>query len=165
MSIEDTEIKVGGVSFKGMQIAVVFAIISSIAGGIWTASSIYSRLEAVEAYEIPDVAPLTEEVQLIKQELEDNDISQLQGNLATLQTNLQTIMQQQQQLLLIQERVVEAEKSVTAMKTDVQKAELAVQRIDKFDEYLKTLEDKFKKIDKEIDDLWEGLDALANPLG
>jgi hypothetical protein len=34
-----------------------------------------------------------------------------------------------------------------------------------FDEYLKTLEDKFKKIDKEIDDLWEGLDALANPLG
>ena len=97
MSIEDTEIKVGGVSFKGMHIAIVFGIISSIAGAIWTASSIYSRLEAVEAYEIPDVTPLTEEVHLIKQELEDNDISKLQGNLATLQANLQTIMQQQQQ--------------------------------------------------------------------
>ena len=74
-------------------------------------------------------------------------------------------MQQQQQLLLIQERVVTAEKTVTEMETEVEKAELAVQRIDKFDEYLKTMESKFQKIDKEIDDLWEGLDALANPLG
>ena len=86
MSIEDTEIRVGGASFKGIHIAIVFGIVSSIAGAIWTASSIYSRLEAVEAYEIPDTAPLVEEVHLIKQELEDNDISQLQGKLATIQT-------------------------------------------------------------------------------
>ena len=74
-------------------------------------------------------------------------------------------MQQQQQLLLIQERVVEAEKAVTEMQTEVEKAELAVSRIDKFDEFLQGMEDGVKKINKEIDDLWEGLDALANPLG
>ena len=165
MSIEETEINVGGVSFKGMHIAVVFAIISSIAGAIWTASSIYSRLEAVEAYEIPDTTEIVEQVELIKQELEDNDISQLQGKLATLQVNLQTIVEQQQKLLLIQERVVVAEKTVTEMETEVEKAELAVERIDKFDEYLKTMESRFQKTGKEIDDLWEGLDALANPLG
>ena len=165
MSLEETEVNIGGVKFKGMHIAIVLGIISSIAGTIWTASSIYSRLEAVEAYEIPDIQPLTEEVHLIQQELEDNDISKLQGNLATLQANLQTIMQQQPQLLLIQERVVEAEKAVTEMQTEVEKAELAVTRIDKFDEFLQGMEDRFKKINKEIDDLWEGLDALANPLG
>ena len=52
MSLEETEVNVGGVKFKGMHIAIVLGIISSIAGTIWTASSIYSRLEAVEAYEI-----------------------------------------------------------------------------------------------------------------
>tara|TARA_E500000318_G_C3537984_1_gene203449 strand:- start:606 stop:1103 length:498 start_codon:yes stop_codon:yes gene_type:complete len=165
MSLEETEVNVGGVKFKGMHIAIVLGIISSIGGTIWTASSIYSRLEAVEAYEIPDIQPLTEEVHLIKQELDDNDISKLQGNLATLQANLTTIMEQQAKLLLIQERVVEAEKAVTEMETEVEKAELAVSRIDKFDEFLQGMDDRFKKLDKEIDDLWEGLDALANPLG
>lgn len=165
MSLEETEVNVGGVRFKGMHLAIVFGIISSIGGAIWTASSIYSRLEAVEAYEIPDITEVTEEVHLIKQELQANDISQLQGKLAVLQTNLETIVVQQQKLLLIQERVVAAEKTVTEMETEVEKAELAVERIDKFDVFLQSIEGKFKKIDKEIDDLWEGLDTLANPLG
>ena len=165
MSIEETEINVGGTSFKGVHIAIVFGIISSIAGTIWTASSIYSRLEAVEAYEIPDITEITEEVRLINQELQANDISQLQGKLATLQTNLQTIVDQQQKLLLIQERVVAAEKTVTEMETEVEKAELAVGRIDKFDTFLQNMDGRFKKLDKEVNDLWEGLDTLANPLG
>ena len=41
MSLEETEVNIGGVKFKGMQIAIVLGIISSIAGTIWTASSIY----------------------------------------------------------------------------------------------------------------------------
>lgn len=163
--MSEVSIDVGGVKFKGMHIAIVFGIVSSLAGAIWTSSSIYSRLEAVEAYSIPDISEVTEQVQLIKQELEDNDINQLQGNLAALQTSLENILVQQQKLLLIQERVVTAEKTVTAMETTVEKSELAVKRIDSFETYLKGTEEQFKTISREVDNLWEGLDALANPLG
>ena len=165
MSLEDTEVNIGGVKFKGVYIAILIGIVSTISGGIWTASSIYSRLEAVEAYEIPDTTELHEEVQLIKQELTDNDISQLQGKLATLQTNLTTIITQQGELLAIKERVVEAEKVVTQMETTVEKAELATKEIEKFDAFLQEQDKRISKVQKEIDDIWEGLDALANPLG
>tara|TARA_Y100000356_G_C11135878_1_gene222610 strand:- start:96 stop:593 length:498 start_codon:yes stop_codon:yes gene_type:complete len=165
MSLEDTEVNIGGVKFKGVYIAVVLGIVSSIGGAIWTASSIYSRLEAVEAYEIPDTTELHEEIQLIKQELTDNDISQLQGKLATLQTNLTTIITQQGELLKIKERVVEAEKTVTEMETTVKKAEIATEEVKRFDEYLQEQDKRIDKVNKEIDDIWEGMDALANPLG
>ena len=46
VSIEDSELKIGGQTFKGAWIAVVLAIGSTIGGGVWTASSLYSRLEA-----------------------------------------------------------------------------------------------------------------------
>ena len=94
--IEDSELKIGGQTFKGAWIAVVLAIGSTIGGGVWTASSLYSRLEAVEAVQVPDVAPLHESIQLIEQQLKDNDISQLSAKLATLGTNLITISSQQE---------------------------------------------------------------------
>lgn len=58
MSIEDSELKIGGQTFKGAWIAVVLAIGSTIGGGVWTASSLYSRLEAVECIQVPDIVPL-----------------------------------------------------------------------------------------------------------
>ena len=89
--IGDSELKIGGQTFKGAWIAVVLAIGSTIGGGVWTASSLYSRLEAVEAISVPDVSPLHESIQLIEQQLKDNDISHLSAKLATLGTNLTTI--------------------------------------------------------------------------
>ena len=103
MSLEETEINVGGVKFKGVYIAVVLGFVSTIGGTIWTASELYSRLEAVEAYEIPDTTPLHEDIELIKQELEDNDVKSLQGKLAELGVNLKTIIEQQKDLLAIKE--------------------------------------------------------------
>ena len=75
MSLESSELTIGGQTFKGAWLAVVLAIGSTIGGGVWTASSLYSRLEAVEAVQIPNIGPLEEEVLLIKQELEANDVS------------------------------------------------------------------------------------------
>lgn len=102
-------------------------------GGIWTASSVYARLEAVEAYEIPDTSVLHEDIQLIKQELDDNDISQLQAKLATIGVNLETIMSQQTKLLLLQEKMTAVEKEMEAMKGIVQRAEVSVKDIEKFE--------------------------------
>ena len=149
--------KVDGVGFSGAQIAIVLAFISTIAGGIWTASSVYARLEAVEAYDIPDTTVLHEDIQLIKQELDDNDISQLQAKLATIGVNLETIMGQQTKLLLLQEKLVAVEKEMEAMKGIVQRAEVSVKDIEKF-------EGKVSKMQREIQELWDGMDYLSNPL-
>jgi len=149
--------KVDGVGFSGAQIAIVLAFISTIAGGIWTASSVYARLEAVEAYEIPDTSVLHEDIQLIKQELDDNDISQLQAKLATIGVNLETIMSQQTKLLLLQEKMTAVEKEMEAMKGIVQRAEVSVKDIEKF-------EGKVSKMQREIQELWDGMDYLSNPL-
>ena len=164
MSLEETEINVGGGKFKGVYIAVVLGYVSTIGGTIWTASELYSRLEAVEAYEIPDTTPLHEDIELIKQELEDNDVKSLQGKLAELGVNLKTIIEQQKDLLAIKERVVQAEKDVEAMRTTVAEAKLIVGKVDGFENYLKQFETKIEKVDKEIDDIWLGMDELSNPL-
>ena len=157
MGIEDSELTIGGQTFKGAWIAVVLAIGSTIGGGVWTASSLYSRLEAVEAVQIPDIVPLEEEVLLIKQELEANDVSKLQGKLAELGTNLVVIKDQQSGLLLIKQQVTDVEKSVTEMQTVVQKAEIVVKAVENFEGDIKVLK-------REIQDLWDGMDELYNPL-
>lgn len=149
--------KIQGVEFSGAQIAIVLGFISTIGGGIWTASSVYSRLEAVEAYEIPDTAPLYEDIAVMKQELEDNDVAGLQGKLATFSTNLKTILEQQQKLLTIQERMVDIEKEMEAMKGVVQRAELKTKELEDFEKEATALK-------REIQQLWEGMDYLSNPL-
>ena len=157
MSLEDTELKIGNTSFKGVYIAILFGLATTLGGGVWTASSLYSRLEAVEAIQIPNIVPLEEEVLLIKQELEDNDVSKLQGKLAELGTNLVVIKEQQTGLLLIQSQVSDLDKEIEAQKAVVAKAELIT-------EDMKELKEKLKKIGINVDDIWTALDYMSNPL-
>ncbi len=138
MSLEDTELKIGGTSFKGVWIAIVLGIGSTIGGGGWTASSLYSRLEAVESTQIPDVSPI-------------------QQNLATLGTRLETLLSQQEKLLELNTDVSELANEIEAMKGTVAKAEIIIENIGDVDGKIKTLT-------KEVEDLWQGMDYLSNPL-
>lgn len=168
MSLAETELTIGGTSFKGVYIAILLSLATTLGGGVWTASSLYSRLEAVEALQIPDVAPIEEEVNrvesqlseqisLIQQELITNDVNQLQGKLAELGVNLKTIAEQQAKLLTINDKVIELEKELETMRVTVTQAELITKD-------LKDVDSKLKKIDTEIEDLWSGMDYLSNPL-
>ena len=157
MSLEATELKIGGTSFKGVWIAIVLGIGSTIGGGVWTASSLYSRLEAVEAKVIPDVAPIEEKISLIETQLRDNNVAQLQGKLAELGTNLVTIKDNYDKMLEFKEDIAALEQKVTKMETVVQKAELVTKEMAEF-------EDDIKVVKKEIQDLWDGMDYLSNPL-
>lgn len=157
MSIENSELKIGNQTFKGAWIAVVLAIGSTIGGGVWTASSLYSRLESVETRNIPNVQPMQEEIQLIKQQLLDNDVSQLQAKLATLGTNLVTITEQQEKLLELKSELSTLSKEIEAMKGTVAKAEIITNDMGDVDERLQTL-------NQEVLDLWRAADDLANPL-
>ena len=138
MSLESTELKIGGTSFKGVWIAIVLGIGSTIGGGVWTASSLYSRLEAVEAQQIPDISPIRE-------------------NLATLGTRLETLLSQQEKLLELNTDVSTLSNEIEAMKATVTKAEIIINDIG-------DTEVKFKTLTKEVEDLWQGMDYLSNPL-
>jgi len=139
MSLESTELKIGDTSFKGVWIAIVLGIGSTIGGGVWTASSLYSRLEAVEAQQIPDISPIRE-------------------NLATLGTRLETLLGQQEKLLELNTDVSKLSNDIEAMKATVTKAEIIINDIG-------DTEVKFKTLTKEVEDLWKGMDYLnSSPL-
>jgi len=138
MSLESTELKIGDTSFKGVWIAIVLGIGSTIGGGVWTASSLYSRLEAVESRQIPNITPIRE-------------------NLATLGTRLETLLGQQEKLLELNTDVSKLSNDIEAMKATVTKAEIIINDIG-------DTEVKFKTLNKEIEDLWQGMDYLSNPL-
>lgn len=157
MSLEDTELKIGGTTFRGVYIAILLSLATTLGTGVWTASSLYSRLQDVESRVIPNIEPIQEQVALIEQQLSQSNISGLQGDLATLGTNLETIMERQTELLLLQERVVEVEKAVKGMEVVVERAELSSAAN-------QDIADRLAKITKEIDSIWEGMDYLANPL-
>ena len=176
MALSDLELNVGGQSFKGVYVAVVLSFASTLAGGIWTASEFFSRLEAQEAaVEEAGIVATTlqarfkdlRESQLealqgyevtisnMQQSLDDNDVASLQGKLAELGTNLEAIMEAQKDLLDLRDRVATVEKTNAE---SVLKVENKVESLNKTDERL-------KRIQKEIDDIWLGLDSIANPLG
>lgn len=156
MSLEESNITVGGLQFKGVYIALLLTIVSTIGGTIWTASALYGRLESVEAIQVPDITPLTKRLVLIEQELTANDVSELQGKLAALGVNLETIIEQQQKLLTVQEKVTDLDKQVAEIQSTVLKAEIiagqAQQAVAKID-----------RLQTEVNDLWSGLDYLSDP--
>ena len=168
MSLQETELKIGGTSFKGVYIAILFSLATTLGGGVWTASSLYSRLESVESRYIPNITPIEEqivgdkqellsEIELIKQQLLDNNVSQLQAKLAALGVNLETIIAQQEKLLLIDDNVNDLEKDIESMKGTVTKAELVTEKVTGF-------EAKIIAIKREVEDLWSAMDYLSNPL-
>lgn len=158
MSLSDTELSIGGVKFKGIYIAVVLSLATTIGGGVWTASSLYSRLEGVESLKIPNVTPIKEDIQLIQQQLLDNDVGKLQGKLAELGVTLVTIKGQQEKLLELNTDVSDLSKDIETIKGTVAEAKVIANT-------LQDSSDDLKKIKKEIDDLWQGMDYLSNPLG
>lgn len=134
MSLEETELTIGGTKLRGVWIAIVMSIGTTLAGGIWAVAEFYGRIESVEAAVAGN--------------------SQMAEKLTIVGTNLETIMENQKELLDMRDRIAEVEK--TSVEND-----LLVQQ---FKEKVDGIGGRFKKINREIDDLWKGLDALSNPL-
>lgn len=134
MSLEDTELTIGGTKLRGVWIAIVLSIATTMAGGIWAVAEFYGRIEAVEAA-VSNNGDTAEK-------------------LTVLGTNLETIMENQKQLLDLRDRIAEVEK--TTVENDL--------LVKQFDEKVKSIDSRFGKINREVDDLWRGLDAASNPL-
>jgi len=166
--MENIELDVGGTKFKGIWIAVLFSFASTIGGGIWAASEFFSRIEILEERVIEgqdvsgsweeDKKVLMSDLAVLQQQLEDNDVSSLQGKLAELGSVLGAIMERQKELLALQERLIQVEKDMTEITTVVAKAELITQNAEQVNK-------KLQRLEKEINDLWDGMDYLSNPYG
>ena len=166
--MENIELDVGGTKFKGIWIAVLFSFASTIGGGIWAASEFFSRIEILEERVIEgqdvsgsweeDKKGLMSDLAVLQQQLEDNDVSSLQGKLAELGSVLGAIMERQKELLALQERLIQVEKDMTEITTVVAKAELMTQNAEQVNK-------KIQRLEKEINDLWDGMDYLSNPYG
>lgn len=173
--MEEIELDVGGTKFKGVWIAILFSFASTIAGGIWTASEFFNRLDNQEqavAQAVQDALVLSTQfnslsdnvtsklntfdtdISNVRQSLDDNNVSQLQGKLAELGTNLEAIMKRQGELLDLRDKINAIEKQSGEQSILIQS------KLDKLQQY----DEDMKRIKREIDDLWSGMDALSNPL-
>lgn len=134
MALEDTELKIGKVNLKGIWIAVFFSAATTIGGGIWAASEFYGRIVSLEDSAASNKSITTK--------------------MTEVSTNLRTILEQQKELMTLKDRVNEAEKNM-------QEAKL---RVENFEKQSRGLDEVIARLNREIDDLWKGLDAASNPL-
>ena len=171
MGVEDIEVQVGGVSLKGVWIALVIGFGSTVATAIWTASEFFSRLEAQEQA-VSDAmtearlldARFTElkegqnkalqdmqvAVSNMQTQLQDNNVAGLSNKLSELGASLAQIMEIQKDLLPIRDRISQVEKS------NGETVILIDSKIQAIDKSTKTTE----RHSREIDDLWSALDSL-----
>ncbi len=175
MALEDLELNVGGTQIKGVWIAIVLSFASTIGGGIWAASQFFSQLneqsEAVIAAtaqaeglatRFDDLREMNAarlqamDVKLsnMEQAMTAADVENLQGKLAELGANLMQIMDAQQELLDIRDRIASVEK--TSSETEL--------RVSGKLDALSTVNDRLKKYERDMNDLWMAIDA-TNPLG
>ena len=134
MALEDTELTIGGTKLRGVWIAIVLSIGTTLAGGIWAVAEFYGRIEAVEEAVAGNGAAAEK--------------------LTALGATLETIMENQKELLDMRDRIAEVE--TTSDENDILVAN--------FKQVVDGITKRFDKIDREIDDIWRGLDAASNPL-
>lgn len=175
MALDELEVNVGGTSFKGVYIAVLFSFASTIGGGIWAASEFFSRLETQEvavdeavaqadvlAARFDDLRELNTQrlqkyqvdIEKMQQAMDAAGVEQLQGKLSQLATNLEQIMDAQKELLDLRDRIA----TVELLSTETE------MRVSGKLEKLSTLDARLKRLQRDIDDVWLALDAM-NPLG
>ena len=176
MALEDLQIDVGGTQIKGVWIAILLTFGSTIGGGIWTASEFFSRLESLEG-SVSDASSETGVIQArfedlrqaqvealqgyevtisnMKQQLDDNNVAELQGKLAELGANLEAIMKAQGELLDLRDRISTVEKS---------NSETVITVGAKIDA-LGSVDERIRRLQRDMDDAWTAMDELANPLG
>lgn len=175
MALEDLEVNVGGTSIKGVWIAIVLTFGSTIGGGIWAASQFFAQLNEQSEAVISATAQAealatrfndlrdTNSIRLqdmdkklsnMERAMTAADVENLQGKLAELGANLVQIMDAQQELLDLRDRISTVEK--TSSETEL--------RVSGKLDALSTIDDRLKRFERDMDDLWMAIDA-TNPLG
>ena len=144
-------------------------------GGIWAASQFFAQLNEQSEAVISATAQadalatrfndlrdansirlqdMDKKLSNMEQAMTAADVENLQGKLAELGANLVQIMDAQQELLDLRDRISTVEK--TSSETEL--------RVSGKLDSLSTIDDRLKRFERDMDDLWMAIDA-TNPLG
>ena len=137
--MDDTELKVGGYTFRLVHLAFAVPILSGVAGGAYWGYDVLNRFLDVEAG-VVEVLDATARIQALEQTIGDNDVANLSAQLSAISTNMATILDQQKTLL--------------DLRSKVERAELLTNGID----------EKLQRLQDDIDGTWDAIDALEKPL-
>jgi len=136
---DETELKVGGFTFKGVYLAAALPLLGSLSGGIYYGYDVVNRFWGVEESVI-EVLDATSRIQALEQTIGDNNVSGLNSQLSTISAQMVNILEQQKTLL--------------DLRSKVERAELITNGID----------DKMKQLQSDIDSTWDAIDELGKPL-
>lgn len=136
---DETELKVGGFTFKGVYLAAAIPLLGSLSGGIYYGYDVVNRFWGVEESVI-EVLDATSRIQALEQTIGDNNVSGLNSQLSQISTQMVTILEQQRTLL--------------DLRSKVERAELITDGIDR----------KLDALQADIDSTWNAIDALEKPL-
>jgi len=159
--MNEFELKIGQHKIKGIYIALFLPLVSTIGGGVWTISGLYNQFTNLEEQVLTNssqeatIGDLNERLLIVEQTMADSSLNELQGKLAELGTNLAAIMEAQKELLGLKDQFKDID--VVAKENKL--------LVDSYEARIKELENKINLHQREIDDIWRGMDALANPLG
>jgi len=137
--VDDTELKVGGYTFRLVHLAFALPLFSGVAGGAYWGYDVLNRFLDVESG-FEEVLDATSRIQALEQTVGDNDVANLQAQLSSISTNMATILEQQRTLL--------------DLRSAVERATLITDGIDA----------KLQRIQDDIDSTWDAIDALEKPL-
>lgn len=136
---DDTELKIGGYTFRFVHLAFALPILSGVAGGAYWGYDVLNRFLDVESG-FEEVLGATSRIQALEQTVGDNDVANLASQLAKIGTNMETILEQQKTLL--------------DLRSKVERAELITNGIG----------DKLERLQADIDSTWDAIDQLEKPL-
>ena len=136
---DETELKVGGFTFKGVYLAAALPLLGSLSGGIYYGYDVVNRFWGVEE-SVTEVLDATSRIQALEQTIGDNNVSGLNAQLSQISTQMVTILEQQRTLL--------------DLRSKVERAELITNGIDS----------RLQTLQADIDSTWDAIDALEKPL-
>jgi hypothetical protein len=136
---DETEIKVGGFTFKGVYLAAALPLLGSLSGGIYYGYDVVNRFWGVEGA-VNEVLDATSRIRALEQTIGDNNVSGLNTQLSQISTQMVNILEQQKTLL--------------DLRSKVERAELITNGID----------GKLEKLQDDIDSTWDAIDELGKPL-
>jgi hypothetical protein len=136
---DETELKVGGFTFKGVYLAAALPLFGSLSGGIYYGYDVVNRFWGVEGA-VNEVLDATSRIRALEQTIGDNNVSGLNTQLSQISTQMVNILEQQKTLL--------------DLRSKVERAELITNGID----------EKMERLQVDLDSVWDAIDQLGKPL-
>jgi hypothetical protein len=136
---DETELKVGGFTFKGVYLAAALPLFGSLTGGIYYGYDVVNRFWGVEE-SVNEVLSATSRIRSLEQTISSNNVSGLNTQLSQISTQMVSILEQQKTLL--------------DLRSKVERAELITNGID----------EKMERLQVDLDSVWDAIDQLGKPL-